>query len=78
VSYRYIAPGTCLLHVKNVTLQAGKMRVVGTLPMAYRPSADRIGVVSDGSHVGILFARVTGSIELYAAAAGDYSGFVVY
>lgn len=78
MQYRYIAPGTCLLHVKNMTLTGGKLRTVGQLPTAYRPSADRIGTVSEGKYVGLLFVRSGGNVDLYSEYSGDYSGFVVY
>lgn len=78
VQYRYIAPGTCLLHVKNITLTGGKLRTVGQLPTAYRPSVDRIGIVSEGKYVGLLYVRSGGNVDLYSVNSGDYSGFVVY
>jgi hypothetical protein len=78
VSYRTVAPGTVLLHVENVTLTGGVIRGVGQLPIAYRPSSDRSGAVSDGNGSGIVIVRGNGNVELYAGASGDYSGFVAY
>lgn len=58
----------------NITLKANTWRTIGTLPAAYRPSADHFGVVFTLSNMGYFKVTPEGVVSAASAVAGNYTG----
>lgn len=67
-----------VLNVTNVTLSAGAMRRLGTLPEGFRPSRLVIGVIDYRGSSGYVQVSPGGEVAAFSVAQGDFSGQVSY
>ena len=64
--------------VENVTITSNIWRDLGTLPSSMRPSVAAYGAVTYNEHAGQIGVFSDGTVAVFSAASGDFTGQVVY